>query len=186
MKITIKMFTLIMGFILALPGFAFAHGFMPDNHGGSHEKPSCCQDEHRDHMGHHDWQARMAEKEKKILGWVDQYSPQQKAEWTRVLAERKALVNKWLSPENAKKREQWKKEHTAKMQELKKQLDAGKITKEEFMKKVHEGKHFGAWHTFHELKKAAEAKDRVNAKKHLDQLLMHYKEQNKKMNEMLK
>ena len=176
----------MIGLVLSLPGFAFAHGFMPDNHGAPHEKPPCCQDGHRDHMGHHDWQAKMAEKEKKILGWVDQYSPQQKAEWTKVFAERKSLVNQWHSPQYAKKREQWKKDHMAKMQELKKQLDEGKITKEEFMKKAHSVKHMGAWQTFHDLKKAVEAKDQVQAKKFLDKLLVQYKEQNIVMKEMLK
>ena len=33
----------------------------------------------------------MAEREQKLLAWVDQYTPDKKAEWTKVLAEKKEI-----------------------------------------------------------------------------------------------
>jgi hypothetical protein len=181
----IKMLVLVMGLLFSLPGFAFAN---PPEQGDQAKKAPCdCQEEGKHHhMMHKDWQAHMAEKEQKLLTWVDQYTPDKKEEWTKVLEEKKALRNKWMSPENAQKREQWKKERMAKMEELKNQLDEGKITKDEFIQKVHGGKGMGHWKTFHELRMAVEKKDNQQAANLLNQLLEQYKQHNVKLNEMLK
>jgi hypothetical protein len=181
----IKMLLLAMGLLFSLPGLASANHLEQSDH---REKAPCdCHDggKHHHHMMHKDWQAHMAEKEQKLLAWVDQYTPNKKAEWTKVLEEKKALRNKWMSPENASKREQWKKERMAKMEELKKQFDQGKITKEEFIQKAHDGKVMGHWKTFHELRLAVEKKDNKQAANLLNQLLEQYKQHNQKMNEML-
>jgi hypothetical protein len=178
-----RMLIILLGLILAMPGFAIANVQTP---GGS-EKPAVpgsqekdgeketeeCDCEKQEH-NHKDWQAKMAEREQKLLGWVDQFTPDKKAEWTKVLAEKKELRNKWLSPENSKKREEWKQEKMARIQELKKQLDEGKITKA-----------MGHWKTFHDLKTAVEAKNDKRAAELLNQLLEQSKQHNDKIKTML-
>jgi hypothetical protein len=189
-----RMLIILLGLILAMPSFAIANVQTP---GGS-EKPAVpgsqekdgeketeeCDCEKQEH-NHKDWQAKMAEREQKLLGWVDQFTPDKKAEWTKVLAEKKELRNKWLSPENSKKREEWKQEKMARIQELKKQLDEGKITKEEFVQKAHGGKAMGHWKTFHDLKTAVEAKNDKRAAELLNQLLEQSKQHNDKIKTML-
>jgi hypothetical protein len=187
----LKTLLLSIGLLLSVPGLAGAHGTVPDTnkHNGmvpDTQKPCNCHDEgSRHHMQHKDWQAKMAERDQKLLTWVGQYTPEKKAEWTKVLGEKKTLLNQWMSPENAKKREQWKSEKMAKFDELKKQFDEGKITKEEFVKKLHGGKEMGHWKTFHNLKLAVEKKDNKQAAALLNQLLGQYKDHNIKMKEML-
>ncbi|MDP4087514.1 MAG: hypothetical protein Q8934_23405, partial [Bacillota bacterium] len=128
---------------------------------------------------------KVKQKEQQLLLWVDQYTPEQKAEWVKVIQEEKTLRDKWLSPEFAKQRKQWKQEKMAKIQELKKQYDEGKITKEELMKKAHGGKDFAHWKTFHELKEAVEKKDSKEAKQLLNLMLQQHKEHNEMVKEML-
>jgi hypothetical protein len=137
-------------------------------------------------MMHRDWQAKIAERDQHLLTWVNQYSPNKKAEWTKVLDEKKTLHNQWMSPENATKREQWKQKKMAQMDELKKQLDEGKITKEEFIKKAHGGMDMSHWKTFHDLEVAVEAKNNKHAAVLLNQLLEQYKQHNLMLKEMLK
>jgi hypothetical protein len=187
-----------LGLLLAMPGFISANVHTPDSSEkpaekrpvpGSQEKEGDkdseeCDCEKQEHSHKH-WQAKMLEREQKLLAWVDQYTPDKKAEWTKVLTEKKELRNKWLSPENAEKREKWKQEKMANIQELKKQLDEGKITKEEFVQKAHGGKTMGHWKTFHELKAAVEAKDDKQARELLNQLLEQSKQHNEKIKAML-
>jgi hypothetical protein len=184
----IKLLTLVLGLIFALPGFALAENVKPDTKGGVNEnKPCDCHGEKRHHhMMHHDWQAKMAEREQKILTWVNQYTPDKKAEWEKVLSDKKTLHTKWMSPENAAKRDKWKEQKMAQMKDLTKQLEQGKITKEEFMKKVHGGKKMGHWRTFHDLEVAVEAKNDKHAAELLNQLLGQYKEHNQMLSDMLK
>lgn len=168
-----KAILIALGLVFSTQGFAAAHGMVPDTNRDHH------------HEKHKDWQAKMLEREQKLLSWVDQYTPEKKAEWTEVLSEKKELRKQWMSPENEKKREQWKKERVAKMKELKKQLEEGKITKEEFMKEVHGGKGMAHWKSFRDLQLAVENKDDKQAKDILNRLLAHYKEHNLVMKEKL-
>jgi hypothetical protein len=184
----LRMLFLSLGLLLAVPGFAAANQTVPDTtKGEQREKPCDCKEgRQHHHMMHRDWQAKMAEREKMLLSWVDQYTPDKKAEWTTVLAEKKTLSNQWMSPENAAKREQWKKEKMAKIKELKKQLDAGKLSKEEFIKQAHGGKEMSHWKTFHELRDAVEKKDDKQAVLLLNQLLDQTKQHNEKIKGLLK
>jgi hypothetical protein len=193
-----RLLIMVLGLLFAMPGFTSANVQTPDSsekpaekrpESGSQEKEGDkdseeCDCEKQEHSHKH-WQAKMAEREQKLLAWVDQYTPDKKAEWTRVLAEKKELRTKWLSPENAEKREKWKQDKMAKIQELKKQLDEGKITKEEFVQKAHGGKAMGHWKTFHELKAAVEAKNDKQAAELLNQLLEQSKQHNEKIKVML-
>ncbi len=180
-----KPLLLSMGLVLFVPGFTAAANPVPAEK--VQKKPCNCQEEKRDHhMMHKDWQAHMAEKEQMLLSWVNQYTPDKKADWIKVLDEKETLRSQWMSPENAQKRERWKKEKWEKMKELKKQFDEGKITKEEFIKKVHGGKDMGHWKSFHDLRLAVEKKDDKQAVILLNQLLLQYKEHNEKMKEILK
>lgn len=179
----LKMLFLTLGLLLSVPGLAAAHDTEPVNH---EEKPCNCQEDNHRHMMHKDWHAMMAEREQKLLAWVDQYTPAKKGEWTKVLEEKKTLHKQWMSPENAAKREQWKKERMAKMEELKKQFKEGKLTKEEFMEKAHSGKKMGHWKTFHDLRLAVDKKDNKKAAVLLNQLLAQMKEHNQMMKDMLK
>lgn len=191
----IRIFIVMLGLLLAMPGFTSANVQVPDasekptapspdNKDGEKGTEECECDEKQEHM-HKDWQAKMAEREQKLLTWVDQFTPDKKADWTKVLAEKKELKSKWLSPENAEKREKWKQEKMAKIQELKKQLDEGKITKEEFVQKAHGGKAMGNWKTYHDLKTAVEAKNEKQAAELLNQLLEQSKQHNEKIKTML-
>lgn len=190
-----RMIIIMLGLLLVMPGFTSANVQTPDANEkqtdnrpslGSNEKENTeeCDCENQEHT-HKDWQAKMAEREQKLLAWVDQYTPDKKAEWTKVLAEKKELRNKWLSPENAEKREKWKQEKMAKIQELKKQLDEGKITKEEFVQKAHGGKMMGNWKTFHDLKGAVEARNDKRSAELLNQLLEQSKQHNEKIKAMI-
>ncbi|MEH7305377.1 hypothetical protein [Neobacillus drentensis] len=183
-----NMLLLSLGLLFSVPGMAAANHTTPDTtNGEQREKAPCdCHESGHHHMMHKDWEAKMAERQKMLLSWVDQYTPNKKTEWTAVLAEKKILINQWMSPENAAKRERWKKEKRAKMEELKKQLEAGKITKEEFIKQVHGGKEMSHWKTFHELKLAVEKKDNKQAALLLNQLLEQSKQHNEKIKELLK
>lgn len=188
------MLIIVLGLILAMPGFVSANVQTPgqnekpalpdsgDKNGGQETEECDCENEEHNHKN---WQEKMAEREQKLIGWVDQYTPDKKEEWTKVLAEKKELRNKWLSPENAEKREKWKQEKMSKIQELKKQLDEGKITKEEFVQKAHGGKAMGHWKTFHNLKTAVEAKNDKTAAELLNQLLEQSKQHNEKIKKML-
>lgn len=183
-----KMLFLALGLLLSMPGFAAANPSAPDTHGGGQEgkAPCDCQEGKHHHMMHRDWQAKMAEREQKLLTWVNQYSPDKKVEWTKVLKEKKALRSQWMAPENAAKRDKWRKEKMAQMEGLKKQLDEGKITKEEFIKKAHGEKGMGHWKVYHDLKVAVEAKNNKHAAALLNQLLAQYKQHNQMLKEMLK
>ncbi|NRD79271.1 hypothetical protein HPT25_18080 [Bacillus sp. BRMEA1] len=188
----LKSIVLSAGLLFSVPGLAGAQGTVPDTNSDQRtitdpNKPCNCQDDgsRHHHMHHKDFQAIMAQREQNLLTWVGQYTPEKKAEWTTVLAEKKQLFNQWMSPANAKKREQWKSEKMAKFNALKKQLDEGKITKEEFVKKIHDGKEKGHWKTYHELKLAVEKKDNTQAAALLNQMLVHYKQQNAKMKGLL-
>jgi hypothetical protein len=183
-----KLLLLSLGILLSVPGLAAAQQTVPNtNNGVQKEKTPCdCKEGGQHHMMHKDWQAKMAEREKMLFAWVNQYTPDKKGEWTTVLAEKKTLSNQWMSPENAEKREQWKKEKMAKIEELKKQFDAGKITKEEFIKQAHGGKEMSHWRTFHELRNAVEKKDNKQAVILLNQLLEQTKQHNEKIKELLK
>jgi len=179
MKFKMLLFTMTL---LLVPSFAAAHESVPSNH----EEKSCdCKQDRHHHTMHKDWQAMMAQREQKLLSWVDQYTPDKKAEWTKVLEEKRTLRSQWMSEENAAKREQWKKEKMAKMEELKKQLEEGKLTKEEFMKNVHDKKEMGHWKTFHELRIAIEKKNDKQAKILLNQLLEETKQHNQVLKEKL-
>lgn len=196
MKFRILITTMLL--LLALPSFVSANVQLPETNEKQTEKQSVpdskvkegdnkaeeCDCEKQEHS-HKDWQAKMAEREQKLLGWVDQFTPDKKSEWTKVLTEKKELRNKWLSPENAEKREKWKQEKMEKIQELKKQLDEGKITKEEFVRQAHGGKAMGNWKTFHELKEAVETKNDKQAAVLLNQLLEQSKQHNDKIRAML-
>jgi hypothetical protein len=182
-----KLMILALGLLLSIPGFASATGTTPELKDGHAEKAPCdCHDGKGHHDMHRDWQAKMAEREQKLLTWVDQYTPEKKAEWTKVLAEKKALQAKWHSPEFAKKHEEWKKQKLAKIQELKKLFEEGKLTKEEFFKKIHGDKDFGHWKTFHDLKIAVDSGDKKKAAENLNLLLGQYKQHNQMMKEMMK
>ena len=178
---------LALGLILSVPGMAAANHTAPDTTNGTQrEKAPCdCHEDGHHHMMHKDWQAKMEERQKMLLSWVDQYTPEKKAEWTAVIAEKKTLSNQWMSPENAAKREQWKKEKMAKIDQLKKQFDAGKITKEEFIKQAHGGKEMSHWKTFHESRLAVEKKDNKQAALLLNQLLVQTKQHNEKIKGLL-
>ena len=185
----LKMLLLSLGLLMSVPGMAAANHTVPDTtNGGQRENAPCdCKEgKHHHHMMDKEWQAKMAEREKMLLSWVNQYTPDKKGEWTTVLAEKKSLSNQWMSPENAGKREQWKKEKMAKINELKKQFDAGKLTKEEFIKQAHGGKEMSHWRTFHELRNAVEKKDNKQAALLLNQLLDQTKQHNEKIKGMLK
>ncbi|WP_052352983.1 hypothetical protein [Neobacillus dielmonensis] len=180
-----KSLLLVMCLLISLPGVAGAEG---SGNEAVKEKPCLnCSEEHRDHhrVMHKDWQAEQAEREKKLLAWVAQYTPDKKQEWTKVIEERKQLRNQWLSPENAPKREKWKAEKMAKMKELRKQLEAGKITKEEFIKQLHGGKGKEEWKSFHDLRQAVEKQDSEQVVVILNQLLVQYKEHNQLLKEKL-
>ncbi len=167
----LKVFFLALGLVLSSAGVAAAQPTVPDTN--------------RDHHHHKDWHAKMLKREQLLLSWIDQYTPEKKAEWTQALAEKKELRKQWMSPKNAQKREQWKKEKMEKMQELKKQLEEGKITKEQFMKEVHGGKNMAHWKSFRDLKTAVDNKDDKQAREILNRLLVHYKAHNAKMKKML-
>ncbi|MEH7178408.1 hypothetical protein [Neobacillus vireti] len=186
---------MMLGLLLAMPGFTSANVQVPDENQkpsapNSHEidgekgTEECDCDEKHEHM-HKNWQEKMAEREQKLLTWVNQYTPDKKEEWTKVLSEKKELRNKWLSPENATKREKWKQEKMEKIQALKKQLDEGKITKEEFVQKAHGGKAMGNWKSFHDLKAAVETRNDKQAAELLNQLLEQTKQHNEKMKAMV-
>jgi hypothetical protein len=190
-----RMMMILLGLLLAMPGLTSANVPTPDAgekqtekrpEPGTQDKEETeeCDCEKQEHT-HKNWQAKLAEREQKLLTWVDQFTPDKKEEWTKVLAEKKKLRNEWLSPENAEKREKWKQEKMAKIQELKKQLDEGKITKEEFVQKAHGGKAMGHWKTFHDLKAAVEAKDNKKAAELLNILLDESKQHNEKIKTML-
>jgi hypothetical protein len=193
-----RLLIMMLGLLLAAPGFTSANVEMPDASEKQAEKRTVpgsqdkegdkesdeCDCEKQEHSHKH-WQAKMVEREQKLLAWVDQYTPDKKAEWTKVLAEKKELRTKWQSPENAQKLEKWKQEKMAKIQELKKQLDEGKITKEEFVQRAHGGKAMGPWKTFHELKAAVETKNDKRAAELLNQLLEQSKQHNEKIKAML-
>ena len=180
MKLKGLVFTLAL---LVMPTGALAnHHTSPANH---QDKPCDCKEGKHHGMTHKDWQAMMAEREQKLLGWVNQYTPEKKAEWSMVLEEKKNLRNQWMSPENSAKREQWKKERKAKMEALKKQFESGKMTKAEFMKQAHGGKEMGHWKTFHELRIAVDKKDNKQAAILLNQLLEQTKQHNQLMKEKL-
>ncbi|WHY69188.1 hypothetical protein [Neobacillus sp. SuZ13] len=183
-----KLLLLSLGILMSVPGMAIAAPSTPDTSNGvQREKAPCdCEENGHRNMMHKDWQAKMEERQKMLFSWVDQFTPEKKAEWTAVLAEKKTLRNQWMSPENAAKREQWKKEKMAKIVELKKQLDAGKISKEEFFKQAHGTKEMSHWKTFHELKMAVEKKDNKQAALLLNQLLEQSKQHNQKIKELLK
>jgi hypothetical protein len=172
-RMKLKALFLTVGLIFAAQGFAEAHGTVPDTNGNHHQKM------------HDDWHAKMLEREQLLMSWVDQYTPEKKAEWEKVLEEKKQLRGQWMSPKNAEKRERWKKGRMAKMQELKKQLEQGKITKEEFIKEMHGTKGMAHWKSFQSLQVAVENKDSKQAKAILNQLLAHYKAHNAKMKEKL-
>lgn len=190
-----KRLIFILGLMLSMPGLALANdqivekGLMQadseskDSFNGKNGAEECDCEKQEDI--HRNWQAKMAEREQKLLTWIDQYTPEKKAEWTKVLEEKKELRNKWLSPELAQKREQWKQEKMAKIQDLRKQLEEGKITKEEFVKQAHGGKNLGHWKTFHDLKTAVEAKNDKQAAQLLNHLLEQTKQHNEKMKEMI-
>jgi hypothetical protein len=169
--------------LLIVPSYVYANELLPVN---QEEKPCDCKEGKHHQMKHKDWQAMMAQREQKLLSWVDQYTPEKKAEWSKVLEERKILRNQWMSPEYAAQREQWKKEKMAKMDELKKQFDEGKLTKEEFIKKAHGGKEMGHWKTFHQLRVAIDKKDDKQAVVLLNQLLGQTKQHNQMLKEKLK
>jgi len=179
MKFKGLIFTLAL---FLMPAAALANDTIPAKH---EAKPCDCKDGKGHHMNHKDWQAMMAEREQKLLGWVSQYTPEKKAEWSRVLKEKKDLRTQWMSPENSSKREQWKKERIAKIEGLKKQFESGKITKEEFMKQAHGGKEMGHWKTFHELRIAVNKKDNKQAAILLNRLLEQTKQHNQLMKEKL-
>lgn len=183
----IKMLFLALGLLLSMPGFAAANPPGPDANGGQTDKAPCnCQEGEHHHMMHRDWQAKMAEREQKLLTWVNQYSPDKKVEWTKVLNEKRALRSQWMAPENAAKRDKWRQEKMAQMDGLKKQLDEGKITKEEFVKKAHGEKGMGHWKVYHDLEVAVEAKNNKHAAVLLNQLLAQYKQHNQMLKEMMK
>jgi hypothetical protein len=174
----------VLALLLAVPGLNSVNAEMSDKVKQGENEDKECDCEHQEDM-HKDWQAKMKEREKNLLTWVDQYTPDKKAEWTQVIEEKKALRNKWLSPEFAEKREMWKLEKMAKIQELKKQFEEGKLTKEEFVKKAHGRKDLGHFKTYHELKNAVAAKDEKQAATLLNQLLDQAKQHNDKMKEMM-
>jgi hypothetical protein len=176
------------GLILPIPGFAQASPLVPDTKSVEANKKTCnCQEDKRHHhMMHKHWQEEMAERQQKILSWVNQYTPDKKAEWTKVIKEKETLKTQWMSPENASKRDKWKEQKMAQMKELRQQLESGKITKEEFMKKVHGDKVLGHWKTYHDLEVAVEAKNDQHAAELLNQLLKQYKQHNQMMKDMLK
>ncbi|TDK63242.1 hypothetical protein E2K98_07275 [Bacillus salipaludis] len=182
-----KLFVLILGLFLAVPGLASAHKHIPVDHEGHdiHKEDCCDKDNHRHHFMHGDWKAKMAAREGKILGWVNQYTPEKKEAWTKMFSEKKVLMMKWLSPQNAAKREQWKKERMEKMEKFRKQYDEGKITKEEFLKKVHGGKDMSHWQTYHEIEEAVAEKNNEEAKKYLNQLLEQYKAHNQMLKDLM-
>jgi len=186
MKLPILLLSL--GLLFSIPGMASANPSTPDTSKGiQREKAPCdCKENGDHHMMHKDWQAKMEERQKMLLSWVDQYTPDKKTEWTAVLAEKKTLRDQWMSPENAAQREQWKNEKRAKIEELKKQFDAGKLTKEEFLKQAHGGKETSHWKTLHELKIAVDKKDKKQAALLLNQLLEQSKQHNAKIRELLK
>ncbi|MGJ7909742.1 hypothetical protein [Neobacillus sp. LXY-1] len=182
-----KIFLLLMGILFTAPGIGGAVGTVPNTHDHFHDQECDCEAEEgsQHHKRTKDWQSFIAEREKQLLGYVNQFTPEKKAEWTKVLEEKKQLRNKWMSPENAAKREQWHKEKMEKMQKLRKQLEEGKITKQEFVKQIHGGKDMGHWKSFHELEIAAEKKETKQATTLLNQLLRQYEEHNKRLKELL-
>ncbi len=106
----VRMMIILLGLLLAMPGLTSANVQVPAENEkpavpGSHDKEGEKDGKECEDHNHKNWQAKMAEREQKLLGWVDQYTPDKKAEWTKVLAEKKEIRNKWLSPENAAKRE---------------------------------------------------------------------------------
>jgi hypothetical protein len=186
-----KMLIFALGLLFMVPSIAAANPTVPDTKGeikGEQvEKQPCNCNEDRDHhLKHKDWQAKMEQRDKHLMTWVSQYTPEKKAEWEKVMAEKKALRSQWMSPENAEKREKLKKEKMAQIAELKKQFEEGKLTKEEFMKKAHEWKGMGHWKTYHELEMAVEAKNKKDATVLLNQLLVQYKQHNQMLKVILK
>jgi hypothetical protein len=193
-----KIMALLFGMLFFIPFVVGATEEVPDtnvdkqeqvNNGDNSdtEKPCDCEaEESSHHHGKHgEWQAKMAEREKLLLSWVDQYTPDKKEEWVTVLEEKKQLRNEWMKPENAEKREQWKSEKLKKMKDLHKQLEEGKITKEEFIKQAHGGKDMSRWKTYQDVKLAVEKKDDKLAAERLNQLLEQYKQHNQKLKEKL-
>lgn len=181
----LRLLLVACGLIFSMPGFAAAnHHMMPDGFKPTHGEIQGERHHHMDH--HHNWQAKMQEREQKILTWVDQYTPEKKAEWSQVFAERKTLMSQWLSPENKAKRDKWKEQKMAKWKEWKKLLDEGKISKEEFFKKTHKGMKMKYWQTYRDLEVAVQENDQIKAAKYLNQLLEQCKEHNVKMKDMLK
>ncbi|WML44141.1 hypothetical protein [Neobacillus sp. PS3-40] len=182
-----KVVMLAAGLFLLLPSFGMANGATPDSKQEQkmNVPDDCRHGKHGDMMNKEEWQAKMKAREQQLLQWVDQYTPEKKAEWAKVTQEKNMLHEKWLSPEFAKQREQWKKEKMAEMQNLKKQYDEGKITKEELMKKAHGGKDMAHWKTFHDLKAAVESNNKQQVSQLLNQLLEQHKQHNQMVKEML-
>ncbi|MCM3764282.1 hypothetical protein [Neobacillus niacini] len=196
-----KIILFMIGMLVSVPFAAGANEVVPDtnvdnqeqvNNVDNSEECDCEAEESTDQHGtqghghkHGDWQAKMADREKQLLGWVDQYTPDKKDEWTQVLEEKKQLRNEWMSPNNAEKREKWRSEKLKKMKELHKQLEEGKITKEEFIKEAHGGKDMARWKMYHDLKLAVEKKDDKLAAEGLNQLLEQYKQHNQRLKEKL-
>lgn len=168
-----KVLGLVLASFLAVPMMASANGSTNDGHvhHGNESHGKCHE---------RNWQAKMEEREKKLLLLVNQYTPDQRNEWTKVINERKQLREKWLSPEFKNKREQWKKAKMEKYQALKKQYEEGKITKEELIKKMHDGR-MKHWQAKQELKTAIKNKDDQKVKQILNQLLAQFKQQNAMM-----
>lgn len=169
-----KLVVIVAILLLAIPAFAQANHQVPADNGAV-----------TDTKHQQDWEEKRAERERLLLSWVDEFTPEKKAEWTKVLEERKALRNKWMSPENAEKREQWKKDKIAKITELRKLVEEGKITKEEFIHKLHGEKGMGYWKYYHDLESSVAEKDQKQSAELLNQLLAKYKEHNQIMAEML-
>ncbi len=163
-----------LSLIFSLQGFVQAHerGLNPERHHHHHK--------------HENWKQKELETEQKILGWVNQYTPDKKEEWTKVIAEKKRLRSQWMSEKNKEKREQWKKAKKDEFNKLITQLDEGKITKDEFIKKLHGEKRSVFWTTYRELEEAINNKNNAQVIKHLDQLLTLQKEHNKKIEKQLK
>jgi hypothetical protein len=182
-----KIFLFTAGLFLLMPSFGLATESVPNmkQEIRDHDQDKCHHEKHGD-MLNKNWQEKIQAKEQQLLQWVDQYTPEKKAEWTKVVQEEKTLREKWLSPEFAKQRELWKKEKMAEMQELKKLYEEGKLTKEELISKAHGGKDFAHWKTFHELKEAVDEKDTEEVKQLLNQLLVQHKEHNEMVKQMLK
>lgn len=187
----LKMLFFALGLLFMVPGIAAANPTVPDTkvdikREQVDKQPCNCNEDSQHRLMHKDWQAKMEQRDQKLMTWVNQFTPEKKAEWEKVMAEKRALRRQWMSPENADKREKWKKEKMAQIEELKKQFEEGKLTKEEFMKKAHGWKGMGHWKTYHDLEIAVETKNKKDAAVLLNQLLAQYKQHNQMVKEFLK